>query len=869
MVRGARHLPLRRLTSRRLAPNADTRYGVGGSPPAVFLLALALACALAIASCTCNPAISDTDAGYDAGCTDCGTGQCVNLTRDPDNCGTCTYHCTADQLCRGGNCLDRCGDGGVRCGILCVDVDNNRDHCGECFASCPNSSRSCVMGTCQLVCAAGQLTCSATCVDPLTDPGHCGACNAACPAGLRCAAGRCAAPACTRALTALDLGAAPSAVLAADLDGDGTSDIAVTDADGGFVHVFRVKGNDLVPGAPIKVGRSPRALAAGDIDGDGTLDLVTANFSSNSISVVSNSDAGFLPAREFPAGSQLIGVALGDLNRDSKLDAVASNFPSSATVLLNEGDGGFRVSTTFSVPGIRSSAGIADFDRDGGMDLAFACDGVVAIYVAVDDGGFVPGPVNANSSGQSLLVADFDSRNGPDLAVTQHFGLGTLQVNLNDGAGNLSATIIRSVLSPESVSAADLNKDGKLDLVVGGSQEYVATYLGAGDGTFAAAPQSFAGTFPYATALADLNHDGIVDLISAMPAAGVLAISFGEGDGTFGGPVHSGPNAGLDPIVVDFDKDGHVDLLMRVSGDTITLMKNDGAAHLAPLTLPGIRGAYRFTLLELDGDGAIDVAIGDYAQGALRVFRNTRDGGFSLVGAEMLQAADMVTADINGDGRDDVVFAETGGAVGALLNAGDGGFSRGPAIYAPGPYYAQELASGDLNADGRADVAVVFTGTIDQGVLVLMNGASGFLAPQVIASCPASRVLAVGDVAGDGLPDIVFSCTERGVRVVASTSNGFLPASAPWSVRHTPASIAIGDVTRDGLKDLVTTGYESPGVVSVLVGGGDGGFSALRLYGSSNWTSAVAIGDFDGDGKDDLAVTSTLGAADVFVNTCQ
>ncbi len=123
------------------------------------------------------------------GLTDCGTGTCIDTTKDVNNCGGCSTVCPnqAAITCINSACV--CGASiATRCGDLCVDITSDNRYCGNCSTACP-ASYSCQSSTC--ACLSPSIECSGTCYDPTSDSNHCGDCNTVCGTNFRCVASAC------------------------------------------------------------------------------------------------------------------------------------------------------------------------------------------------------------------------------------------------------------------------------------------------------------------------------------------------------------------------------------------------------------------------------------------------------------------------------------------------------------------------------------------------------------------------------------------------------------------------------------------------------------------------------------------------------
>ena len=244
----------------------------------------------------------------------------------------------------------------------------------------------------------------------------------------------------------------------------------------------------------------------------------------------------------------------------------------------------------------------------------------------------------------------------------------------------------------------------------------------------------------------------------------------------------------------------------------------------------------------------------------------------------------LKVADVNGDGKPDLIVANScadstcaTGGVSVLLGNGDGTFQL-PVTYAAGGYETVAVAVADVNGDGKLDLVTAnfcyVKCTQDGAVGVLFgNGDGTFQSATTYVLTAAALDVAVGDLNGDGKPDIVVSracasnCDTTGADVLLGNGNGtFLPPVTYTTGGYDFAAIAVADVNGDGKPDLVVgSGCADNtcvnGGVSVLLGNGDGTFGAPRTY-SAGYTNggfggrSIAVRDLNGDGKPDVIVPS-------------
>ena len=279
------------------------------------------------------------------------------------------------------------------------------------------------------------------------------------------------------------------------------------------------------------------------------------------------------------------------------------------------------------------------------------------------------------------------------------------------------------------------------------------------------------------------------------------------------------------------------------------------------------RGPAAVAVGDFNGDGRPDVATANAKGDAVSVLLGNGRGGFSSKTrfATGRGPESVAVGDFNGDGKQDLVTANgRAGTVSVLLGLGRGGFAA-KADFGAGPMPVA-VAVGDFNGDHKQDLVATDLDWEAGGASVLLGDGSGGFAPRIeVATGPADYDIAVGEFNGDGNADLATVVTDDfdGLAgVLLGDGTGHFSAMSSSSQYLEPVAIAVGDFNGDGRQDLVTAQrLEGRGEIGLLLGDGAGVFHGAAEGGMqiSREVFCVAFGDLNGDGKQD--VLSAKGSA--------
>jgi hypothetical protein len=628
-------------------------------------------------------------------------------------------------------------------------------------------------------------------------------------------------------------------------------------------------------------------------------------------------------AQEFPNPLLLTtaedpnGLATADWNGDGNADLayVTTGSIPVLHLLIGDGKGHFTAGSEVTLPEgtCTFSAAVcriftADFGHTGhpGVLLTgnFAAGWGLLYLPGNGDGSFgaavltiLPSPFNAEGFGTyigfMLGVGDFNGDGNLDVAAPDYYD-GQIRIYLGDGKGAFSAgEIIQNVGQPFAIYAADLNRDGKTDLLVLnvygtlGLGNGAAVYLGDGAGNF-----THAQTYPAANVtfiprwVADINGDGYPDVLGADGSGNVLAMT-GNADASFNAPqtVASGFESESNQAVVyaaDITGSGIPSLLVN-SNEGFDTAVATASLKYGPVQrrTSGLFGV-QVAAADFNSDGAQDVALG--VAGGIELFYGSKSGLFpdSSITATPAGSSFLFAGDFNGDGIADVASPGADGIMRTYFGSKSGVFQApvqsGSAISIS--FDSIGNAVGDFDGDGHQDILMngqvlygsgdgtfttVKTTTVSNGLLADLNkdGKSDLLSMSSLLSGAGSYNYYYA-------LNALLGTAQRSFTQI-TTSMGIYP---PGSGITTPALLAVGDLNGDGIPDAAVF---DPNVnkLEAWLGKGDGSFKAgpqispgsgapspQGVGGQSTSTGLGFIADLDDDGKADLAFLATESAAD-------
>ena len=734
----------------------------------------------------------------------------------------------------------------------------------------------------------------------------------------------------------------PDAIVTGNFTGDGHLDLAVADQLSNDITVLLGNGDGTFQlQSPISLGigiPSALTLVTGDFRNNGRTDLAVASanfFTGNSIDVLlGNGDGTFQAPSVMPISVSPVAIVAGDFSKNGILDLATADINNPGiddySVYTGDGDGTFQPPTPFGLGGTANSTALVtgDFAGDGQTDLAIARTGPDDVRVELNDGAgtFADPSVVDLVRRETPLVADINGDRAPDVAVvaasgdilyragrpgepgsfappvtvnpgdpsrdiafvSTQYGPTIASVDADDNA--ISFFVLRStgfVLvakfatgpEPAQILSADLDENDTTDLIVrNAGAGTITVFAGDGHGWFYPAANIQVGLGVSDVEVADLEQDGLLDIVYTNRISGEVGVVENLGGGAFGSPVLYRAGAGpygvtgtADPSPVSslegttsvavgtFTTDGLPSLVALDPGsNTFALLTGLGDGLISNPTYVSMTGAGLVVrAISFNGQGLTGLAV--LTSDGLFIYRSNGQGGF-LAPTEYdvgFEPNGLTVAKLNDNGNVDILVSNPSGDVQVLIGNGDGTFQSvqnldrqvGLAVYAP---------------NGNTPAAFIFTDQLtDQLVIktvggvttVLGDASTGLLSPGAVK---------LADLNKDGILDlIVANGGSNNVLVYPGLGNGaFGPAlngGRGFFTGTNPAGITVADVNGDGRPDLIIANQGSNDVsilINVKVGDSFTFEQGPRLQAGLGPVSTV-VADVLGNGVPDLVIANS------------
>ncbi|HVR73021.1 MAG TPA: VCBS repeat-containing protein, partial [Planctomycetota bacterium] len=525
---------------------------------------------------------------------------------------------------------------------------------------------------------------------------------------------------------------------------------------------------------------------------------------------------------------RVVTVHAGDVNGDGKLDLIASSGTGTVTVLLQTvllqtvplQDVSDRA--VWSPVPIRVGASCfftraGDFDNDGFDDLAVADGASTAYFVrSHGDGTFArPMPLIEARGSRWIATGDWNRDGNLDLA-SSNLNTRTLTIHLGDGAGGFSLAQDPGLEREHTLEALDYDGDGILDFALGLGTPGMQLQRGLGDGRFEHRDMLPANVVPCAQYIAtgDFNNDGLGDIAPTCSDIGKAFAAVSLGTGEYKQVLETAFGSGTDSTAVgDLDGDGNEDLALVSEGSGIlgVYLGNGDGTFVEPSVDFGPTGNSPVFLIaaDLDGDGRLDVVSADQGSSSLTVF-------YGREGERFLESGDAITGfgtargagvdDFDGDGAPDMFFASFSEPRVHVYLAPGGKSPAAPTFSVNLAARYSSLAVADFNTDGIPDLAGASSSSAMFHVALLDS--NGFAHGEVSYPCGTMpQETAVGRIDGGATLDIALPCSgTNDVWLFLGAGDGTFTGASPVPTIEKPRHAALGDLDGDGRADLLVLG---------------------------------------------------------------
>lgn len=692
-----------------------------------------------------------------------------------------------------------------------------------------------------------------------------------------------------RATNSLD---GPKGIATADFDGDGRPDLAVANTDGSVTVYYGRPQGKFSPPTHLRTGvEELRGIVAADLTGDGRTDIAVAAPFSGEMFLFINQAGEFTAPIVLPQWYGARNLNAGDFDGDGRNDLVIGGTTNGIRQLRGLGAGSFETVTNLTSLGYYNN----DFPKPLYVLSVFRSPGAsLDQLVATHAETSLLWVLGAGANGVLQITAELTNQfvhaaavgpvlapvtNGlPDL-VTASRDAGTIEVRRGtNGPGRFQQSVTQKIHvpgGPRALSLADLDGDGWNDLVVVlRNFDRVLTYHNS-NGVFVAATEMPVGRSPRELVTADFNADGRPDVaVMNRESMDVSVLMTFPGQAGFGAldqvyPVDGGVS-GL--IVMDFNADHRDDVIQlhRASGEFSVRLAGPGGVLGLPQFYPMGSLPSAQAVVDVNNDGISDVVTANLGRpevepGSVSVRLGDGAGGFgpetrySLPAGENGNLFAIVAADFNNDGDIDLAAGFFDCRLAFFQGDGEGGFTftRQHRFV----YESRVMVTGDFDKDGDIDLA----GAGYAGDVVVIENLGDLLTTETLTRTDykaldsnkfGTRDIVAADVNGDGDLDLLVGSGKGTMLFLGFDGMQFVRNSASLPGTDFPSSgIALGDFDGDGLRDVAVS-CRLLSCVTILKNTGDGFAPALSVDVPSG--EYLAAGDLDGDGKDDLVGTGSV-----------
>lgn len=669
-----------------------------------------------------------------------------------------------------------------------------------------------------------------------------------------------------------------------------------------FMETFAGGAGPFVPGSflpksDFTTGMYPHSVAMADFNQDGKVDILVSRGSSSNVSILPNTSTAsvisFGSQISLPAtGTNHEGAAIADFDGDGKLDFVITNSTSnSVSIFQNTSTSAITFAPKFDLPADNSPYAVAcgDLDGDGKPDLVLANNGTsdkVCVYRNTSSGGNITFGVRQDftvgTNPYGVAIGDLDGDGKPELAVTTQGTSTALFILKNtSSSGTISfnpAMNIASISGPFVVAIGDLDNDNRPDIAVASAGSTIAVLKNSSSSgiiSFGSVNYFNTGSYNVCVAIADLDGDGLPDLISSNRMGNSVSCLRNITNGTYiNFDNHVDYSVGADPFYVaaaDLDGDARPDIIAaNSSATTVSVLRNIIGANIAPVITSftptsGINGTI-VTILGSNFTGASMVRFGGIPA-AFTV--DSSHGITAMVGAGASGDVSVTTpngtatlAGFTFNGPIISSFTPVVGITGTVVSITGSNLNGATSV----KFGGTPASSFTINSSQNIS-AVVGTGSSGTVSVTTPNGTAaldGFSygAPTITSFTPVSA--AAGStvvITGENFNPVAsqntvyFGAVKANITSATSTQ---LSVTAPAGATYQPITVTTNNLTAYSPKMFNPTfASDTPHITTSL-------FASVGGFGTGSYPVDIASCDFDGDGKPDL-VTANANANTISV----
>jgi hypothetical protein len=683
----------------------------------------------------------------------------------------------------------------------------------------------------------------------------------------------------------------PQQVIASDVDLDGFIDLVSASPGGNLISVLLNNGNGtFATKVDYATGAYANSVASGDFNSDGYPDLVTANYSDNSISVFMNDgDGTFATKVDYTTASGAYGAATADVDGDGDVDVVIASITTDAvSVFLNNGNGTFASATDHSCGNDPRSITVADVDNDGDVDAIVGryIDNKISVVFNNGNGAFDSYTEYASEGYvYSVAAADVNGDGAMDI-LSSNINVSnkvSVFINNNNGNGTFASKVDYSIGgSPSSVTTADIDGDGDLDMAVAAgvvTNGQLSVLKNNGNGTFASKVDYTTGSIARSVVAADLNGTGTIDLAVANNFGNSVSVLMNV-------PVIS---------VSSVSPTAHALTVSPTANVTATFNTNMNSSTMTSSTI-FVRGSVsgpHTGSISYDGPSKTMTfnPTNDFARGEIVTVTLTTgiqtSGGTPLTNPESFSftvasggtgpgffetqvvssyytnsnaPSRFLSADIDNDGDVDMIGFDYYNGITLSSNNGDGSFAAPVNESDWGKNFGSNpraVQYSDMDNDGYGDIVATRTNNSTYIVILKNNGTGTFSRYDSVNTSSANVYYGTEakDFNNDGKNDIAYVKSAIDSVFISYNSSGWTNNDSYSFPTHSGTRLTSGDIDNDGDVDLVI-GYE--GGFGTLSNNGDETFGSEAGYSSTYNTyylEQIMLSDVNGDGYLDVITT--------------